>query len=189
MSLNLPNLLSLLRMGLVPLFIIALTRGEVGKALAIFVVAGVTDALDGFIARFWGQQTTLGTFLDPAADKLLMTAGYVVLTIDRLTPELTIPLWVTILVIARDVLIVITAAALYAAQDVRSFPPTFLSKVTTAVQVLALGLVLLANTLADPGAVREVAEWTVYVVAVLTVASGVGYVVRAGRLDGEGQGA
>jgi cardiolipin synthase len=189
LNLNLPNLLSLLRMGLVPIFVIAITRGETGEALAIFLIAGVTDALDGFIARFRGQQTTLGTFLDPAADKLLLTAGYVVLTIDRLTPELTIPLWVTILVIARDVLIVVTAAALYAAQEVRSFPPTFLSKVTTAVQVLALALVLLANTLVEPGVVSRVAEWTVYAVAVFTVASGVGYVLRAGRMDREGQGA
>jgi len=190
LNLNLPNLLSLLRMGLVPIFVIAITRGETGEALAIFLIAGVTDALDGFIARFRGQQTTLGTFLDPAADKLLLTAGYVVLTIDRLTPELTIPLWVTILVIARDVLIVVTAAALYAAQDVKSFPPMLLSKVTTAVQVLAIGLVLLANTLTDGfRAIGWIAEWSLYLVAVLTVASGVGYVVRAGKLDREGQGA
>jgi len=184
---NLPNLLSLLRMGLVPLFVIALTRGEMGKALAIFIVAGVTDALDGFIARFWGQQTTLGTFLDPAADKLLMTAGYVVLTIERLTPELSIPLWVTILVIARDVLIVIIAAAFYAAQDVKSFPPTFLSKVTTAVQVFALALVLLANTWTTD-TVGQLAEWSLYLVALLTVGSGVGYLVRGGKMDREGQG-
>ena len=187
--LNIPNLLSLLRMGLVPLFVIALTRGEMGKALAIFVVAGVTDALDGFVARFWGQQTTLGTFLDPAADKLLMTAGYVVLTIEHLTPVLSIPLWVSIMVIARDVLIVIIAAAMYAAQEVKTFPPMFLSKVTTAVQVLALGLVLLANTLVEAGMVSRVAEWVVYSVAVFTVASGVGYLVRAGKMDREGQGA
>lgn len=183
MTLNLPNLLSLLRMGLVPLFVIAITRGEMGKALAIFVVAGVTDALDGFIARFWDQQTTLGTFLDPAADKLLMTAGYVALTIERLTPVLSIPLWVTILVIARDVLIVVTAAALYAAQDVKSFPPLALSKVTTALQVLAVALVLLANTGAAGAAVASLAEWSVYLVAVFTVASGVGYLLRVVRME------
>jgi len=96
---------------------------------------------------------------------------------------------VSIMVIARDVLIVIIAAAMYAAQEVKTFPPMFLSKVTTAVQVLALGLVLLANTLVEAGMVSRVAEWVVYSVAVFTVASGVGYLVRAGKMDREGQGA
>lgn len=176
---NLPNLLSLLRMGLVPLFIIAVTRGEMGEALIIFVVAGVTDALDGFVARFWAQQTLLGTYLDPAADKLLMTGAYVVLTIGALTPGYTIPLWVTILVIARDVLIVVIAAAFYAAHDVKAFPPTMLSKVTTALQVAAVVLVLLANLWPQQRLVAEIAEWSVYLVALLTVVSGVNYMHRS----------
>ena len=79
------------------------------KALLIFLVAGVTDALDGFIARFWGQQSLLGAYLDPIADKLLLTSAYVVLSIPSLNHGAPIPLWVTILVIARDVLIVAVA--------------------------------------------------------------------------------
>jgi len=181
---NLPNLLSLLRMGLVPLFVIALTRGDMGEALVIFLVAGVTDALDGFIARFWAQQTLLGTYLDPAADKLLMTAAYVALAIEGLTPVFTIPLWVTVLVIARDVLIVVIAAAFYAAYEVKTFPPTMISKLTTAVQVIAIGLVLLANLLPEQGLAADAAEWSVYLVAFLTVASGVHYVYVRGSSHG-----
>ena len=132
---SLPNLLSLLRMGLVPFFVIAVTQADMAKALGIFVLAGVTDALDGFIARFWKQQTLLGTYLDPAADKLLLISAYVVLTLESLTPVMSIPLWVTILVIARDVLIVTTAAALHMALGTKKFPPTALSKLTTGAQV------------------------------------------------------
>lgn len=181
---NLPNLLSLLRMGMVPLFVIAVTRGDMGEALIIFLLAGVTDALDGFIARFWAQQTLLGTYLDPAADKLLMTAAFVTLAIASLTPVFTIPLWVTILVIARDVLIVVTAAAFYAAYEVKVFPPTMVSKLTTAMQVIAIGLVLLANLLPEQSLVADAAEWCVYLVAFLSVASGVHYVYARGSTHG-----
>ena len=75
MKLTLPNLLSILRMGLIPVFVIAVLDGRPGRALLVFAVAGVTDALDGFIARFWKQQSALGAYLDPAADKLLLVAS------------------------------------------------------------------------------------------------------------------
>ena len=100
--LSIPNVLSVLRMALVPLFIIAVVDGERVKALALFAAAGATDALDGFAARFWRQQTLLGSYLDPIADKLLLTSAYVVLTIPALNPALTIPVWVTVLFIARS---------------------------------------------------------------------------------------
>ncbi len=181
MALSLPNLLSLMRMGLVPFFVIAVTESDMRKALGVFVIAGVTDGLDGFIARFWKQQTLLGAYLDPAADKLLLTSAYVVLAFGSLTPVVSIPLWVTILVIARDVLIVTTAAALYMALETKSFPPTLLSKLTTAVQVATVVLVLLANVLVDAPWLADAALWAAYLVAVLTLASGLHYVLRAMR--------
>ena len=104
MTFTIPNLLSLLRMGLVPLFIITVVNSDWRKALLIFLVAGITDALDGFIARFWNQKSLLGSYLDPIADKLLLTSAYVVLSIPGLNRGAEIPLWITILVIARDVL-------------------------------------------------------------------------------------
>jgi len=179
MALNLPNLLSLLRMGLIPFFVIAVTEHDMAKALGIFVLAGVTDALDGAIARIWHQQSLLGAYLDPVADKLLLTAAYVLLTLDTTTPVVSIPLWVTILVIARDVLILTTAAILYMALDTKSFPPSRLSKLTTVVQVTTVVLVLLANVFTAAPWLAEVALWAAYLVAAMTVASGLHYVARA----------
>jgi cardiolipin synthase (CMP-forming) len=171
---SVPNLLSLFRMALVPLFVIAITRGAAFEALLVFVVAGVTDAFDGFIARFFDQRTALGAFLDPAADKLLLTSAYVTLTIDALNPVLPIPLWVTILVLARDVLIVVAVFSLSMALGIKSFPPALISKVTTVMQVAAVALVLVH--LVWPGEpLRTVAAAAIYTVAALTLASGFNY--------------
>jgi cardiolipin synthase len=178
--LTLPNLLSLLRMGLVPLFIIAVLDGESGQALLIFVVAGITDALDGFIARLWRQQSLLGAYLDPIADKLLLMTAYVMLAIPGQYPGVTIPVWVTVLVIARDVLIVIVALILHLALGVKRFPPTRISKLTTVFQVVTIGLVLLSGVL--PRMVDVVAEVAVLLTAALTVISGFNYIYRANHL-------
>lgn len=184
---SLPNLLSLLRMALVPLFIIAITRGAALEALLLFALAGVTDAFDGFIARFWNQQTALGAYLDPAADKLLLTSAYVTLTIEAFNPLLTIPLWVTILVIARDVLIVVAAFSLSMAVGIKSFPPALISKLTTVMQVVAVVLVLVH--LVWPGEpLRTVALTSVYLVAALTVASGLNYIRLVNRRLAEQRG-
>jgi cardiolipin synthase (CMP-forming) len=181
MNFTLPNLLSLLRMGLVPLFIIALTEGEARRALLIFVVAGVTDALDGFIARFFHQKTLLGTYLDPLADKMLLTSAYVVLAIPSLNPVLPIPLWVTILVIARDVLIIVVAIALSLATGVKRFPPAPIGKVTTVMQVATVVLVLVVGVIGPRPDLELVATGAFYLTAALTVASGLTYIVRANR--------
>lgn len=179
MKFTIPNFLSLLRMGLVPLFIIALLDGESRKALLIFGIAGLTDALDGFIARYWNQQSPLGAYLDPVADKLLLTSAYVVLSFPHLNQGAQIPIWVTVLVLARDVLLVTVALILYLAAGVRRFPPTILSKITTLFQVAAVAMVLISAIVPrlDP-----FADWVLIAVAGLTVASGLDYVYRANRL-------
>lgn len=180
MSFTIPNLLSLLRMALVPPFIIALLNGQMKRALLIVVAAGVSDALDGFIARFFHQQSLLGSYLDPLADKLLVTAAYVTLAIPGLRPGgFLIPAWVTILVIARDVLLVIVALVLYLAAGVRRFPPSVLSKVTTIVQIASVVMVLLTGVWPE---VDTTALLLLYAVAALTLASGLHYVWRANRL-------
>lgn len=178
MKFTIPNLLSVLRMGLVPLFIIAVLDGEPLKALILFLVAGVTDALDGFIARFANQQSLLGAYLDPIADKLLLTSAYVSLTIPSLNHGVQIPIWITVLVIARDVLIVVMALILYLAAGIRRFPPSILSKINTAAQVIAVMLVLISPLLPD---LEPVATTLLYAVAVLTVSSGIDYVIRYSR--------
>ena len=189
MSLTIPNLLSLLRMALVPIFIIAVRYGEPKKALLIFLAAGITDALDGFIARIAKQQSLLGTYLDPIADKLLLTSAWVVLAIPNLAQSAPVPLWVTILVISRDLLIVIVALVLYLALGVRKFPPTVISKVTTVVQVTTVVVVLIAGIAAKETARLAVAldflaDFFIYLTAALTLASGLYYVYRSSSLVG-----
>jgi len=176
MTFTIPNLLSLFRMGLIPLFVILVVNGDLRKALLVFVVAGVTDALDGFIARFWHQQSPLGAYLDPIADKLLLTTAYVMLSIPVLNHGTRIPPWITILVIARDVLMVSVALVLYLAAGVKRFPPSVLSKINTILQVAAVVLVLVSGAFPDLRSVELAAETMLYLVAGLTVASGLHYI-------------
>jgi cardiolipin synthase len=167
-------------MGLIPLFIIALVDGRPARALAIFLIAGLTDALDGFIARFWGQQSHLGTYLDPMADKLLLVAAFVILAIPPAGGGLTIPVWVSVLVIARDVLIVVMCLVFYLAVHVTSFQPAMIGKVSTAVQLGTVVLVLLARIWPR---ITGVAVGAIYATALLAVASGLFYMFRASRMS------
>ena len=181
MSFTIPNLLSLLRMALVGPFIIALLNGQVKRALLVVAVAGISDVLDGFIARFFNQQSLLGTYLDPLADKLLVTAAYIILALPGLRHPgaFQIPSWVTVVVIARDVLLVVVALVLYLAAGVRTFPPSVLSKITTVFQIGAVVVVLLTGIWPE---IDSAALVLVYAVAFLTLASGLDYVWRANRL-------
>lgn len=185
MRFTVPNLLSLLRMGLVPLFIIALVSDRPVQALVIFLVAGLTDALDGLIARFWQQQSRLGAYLDPMADKLLLVSAYATLALPGLAIEPKIPVWVAVLVIARDVVIVIVSLVFYLAAGVKSFPPARISKLTTVVQVVAVLVTLIAGV---APALTLASQTLLYLAAGLTVASGLNYVLRANRLAEAGEG-
>lgn len=183
MTFTIPNLLSLFRMGLVPLFIISIIDGHPFRALVIFLVAGITDALDGLIARVFKQQSLLGTYLDPIADKLLLVSAYVTLSIPQLNPGTQIPLWVTVLVIARDVVLVVVALILYLAAGVRSFPPSVLSKINTVLQVVTVVLVLLSGTFSQIRWIDFTADTAIYLVAALTLASALDYLIRINRLQ------
>jgi cardiolipin synthase len=179
-KITVPNLLSLLRMGLVPLFIIAVLDGQMKRALLIFVVAGVTDALDGFVARAWNQKSPLGAYLDPIADKILLTSAYVTLSIPVLNHGgMQIPPWITVLVIARDLLMVVVALILFLVEGVRRFPPTVISKINTAVQVAAIVTVLLTVLWPD---LESFATVMLYAVALLTITSGLDYTYRTLRV-------
>ncbi|HVT57867.1 MAG TPA: CDP-alcohol phosphatidyltransferase family protein [Thermoanaerobaculia bacterium] len=178
MTFTIPNLLSLLRMALVGPFIITLINGQSKKALLIVAVAGISDVLDGFIARFFNQSSPLGAYLDPLADKLLITAAYVVLAIPGLRHGFQIPVWVTVVVIARDVLLVIVALVLYLAAGVRQFPVSLLSKATTFLQIGAVIVVLLTGLRPE---LESAALVLLYIVAAFTLVSGFDYVWKAGR--------
>jgi cardiolipin synthase len=144
--LNIPNILSLLRIFLIPVFVVLMIQRKIVAASAVFFFAGFTDVLDGFVARLLHQKTKIGALLDPAGDKLLMTSAFIVLTIPSLNFPHIIPLWLTITVISRDLLLVSSAFALYKLRGQKSFPPSLLGKSSTVCQFMVLILVLLFNS-------------------------------------------
>lgn len=169
-ALTLANQLTLLRMAMIPIFAILLVYGHVGAALVVFALAGLTDLFDGFIARRSGQKTTLGAWLDPAADKLLLLTTFVVLTLplDHLTHR--IPLWLTLLMIGRDVGIVVTVAVVNLAVERRTFHPSWLGKAATATFILTAVVTLFYNYLAVPSVVPTVCVYASLVITLLSAA-------------------
>ena len=147
---TIPNLLTILRMVLIPVFAILLVYGQFGWAFLVFFIAGASDGVDGFVARRFNQQSELGTILDPIADKLLMTTAFIILTLPNIFPaephlrHLPVPFWVTAAVIGRDVLIIAVAGAIFVITNFRSFQPSWLGKASTVVQIFAVGLILVA---------------------------------------------
>ena len=149
---TLPNFLTAIRMVLIPVFVSLLFYQRFGWALAVFVTAGVTDGLDGLLARRFNQRSQLGTILDPIADKLLLVTSFIVLSLPTIIPyphprHLPIPFWVTTAVISRDVFIVVGAAAINIVTGFRRFRPSWLGKVNTAVQITAIIFILSAARL------------------------------------------
>ncbi len=170
--LTVANQLTILRMALAPFLVLAVLWHEFTWALVIFVVAGVTDLLDGLIARLGHQKTTLGAMLDPVADKVLLSSSFIVLTWGSgLDPR--IPVWLTVITLSRDAIIVVSVTAINLTVGRRIFFPSFLGKATTLAQILTAGIVLLFNALAVQHAVTR---WIFDATVVLTVASAVHYV-------------
>ena len=185
---TLPNLLTVVRMVLVPVFVSLLFYQKFVLALIIFVVAGITDGLDGLLARRFHQQSPLGRILDPIADKMMLVTSFVVLSMRSVYPiplpkHLPVPFWVTITVISRDVFIMISAAAINMVSGFRAFRPSLLGKVSTAVQIFAVAVVILAaQTRFGTGYYLP----TVYAaVFTLTLLSGIHYVFFISRLINE----
>jgi len=172
--LNLPNLITLLRIGAIPLFLILLTDKQYTEALIVFAVAAATDSLDGAIARLTNSRTTLGSYIDPLADKLLLVSSFLILTYLGFIPH-----WLAILVISRDVIILVGFLVLFMITG-RSIVirPTFIGKASTFCQLLAVTQTLLA--LHNP-LWRIPWLWgpTLAVAGAATVVSGLQYLVRA----------
>ena len=180
--LTVANQLTLLRLLLVPVFAICLIYGRVGWALVVFAAAGITDALDGLIARRMGT-TTLGAWLDPMADKLLLVTMFILLTLPGLGLVARIPLWLTVLVISRDVAIVLTVAVFNLAVARRTFKPSLLGKVATATYVITGVVTLFANY--NQAAIPLV-NVGVYISAAITFISAFEYLIRMRRQAPEG---
>ena len=185
---TLPNLLTVVRMALVPVFVSLLFYQKFVLALVIFIVAGVTDALDGLLARRFHQQSPLGRILDPIADKMMLVTSFVVLSMRGVYPipvpkHLPVPFWVTITVISRDVFIMISAAAINMVSGFRAFRPSLLGKISTAVQIVAVAAVILAaQTRFGTGYYLPTVYASVFVLALL---SGIHYVFFISRLINE----
>ena len=138
---NIPNFLSLLRIILVPVIVIFLIQGLYAKALIVFVIAGLTDALDGALARLLNKQTELGSFLDPLADKILLSTSFISLAIFGLIPS-----WLAVIVISRDFMILLGIVILSMMSVTYEIKPIFVSKVTTALQIATVFFALLLKT-------------------------------------------
>lgn len=139
------NQLTILRIVFIPVFLIFLTYGWNGLALAVFVAAGLTDVLDGIIARRFGQKTSVGTVLDPLADKLLMVASIVILSLPQMGFRNLLPRWLTILLISRDALMMLVALIIVLMVGWRFFKPSIYGKASTALQVITVLAVLYCN--------------------------------------------
>jgi cardiolipin synthase (CMP-forming) len=179
--LTIPNLLTFLRMALIPVFASLLFYGYSGWALFVFLVAGISDGVDGFIARRFRQESELGTIIDPIADKLLMTVAFIVLTMPNVlqpTRHLPIPFWVTAAVIGRDVLIVTVAGAINVMTGFHGFKPSWLGKLSTTIQVAAVTLILCAAVFGYSFYLPT----TYVIVVMLAFASGIHYIFFVARL-------
>jgi len=173
-----PNLLTLLRICIAPFLVLAILHGKYPLAFALFVAAGLTDALDGALARILKQRSALGQYLDPVADKILLSTLFLVLMYKRL-----IPASVTVLVFSRDVGILLVSAILFAAAGRREFKPSMFGKANTLVQIAAIAAVLLHEITAA----RWVAELRIGALdatIMLTIASGLHYAWTAARRTG-----
>ncbi len=169
---NIPNMLTVIRIILVPVFVILLMQGSFSYALAVFVVAGVTDGLDGFLARILRQQTVLGSYLDPLADKALIITAFVALSIMDIIPG-----WLAVIVISRDCVILFGVSVLFLMSVSFEIRPAYVSKATTVLQLLTVFLTLMFKCL--PGCINyAMIETCFWITAFFTVVSGLNYISR-----------
>ena len=178
------NQLTLLRMLLIPAFVILVVYGHLGWALVVFATAGITDGLDGLIARRSGQRTRLGAWLDPMADKLLLVTTFVVLTLPGLGLANRLPVWLTVLIISRDVVIVLTVAIVNLAIGPRTFRPSVFGKIATATYIVTAVITMLFNYLRYRSVVVDV---FVYASLAITLVSSLHYISHAARIIDEPQ--
>lgn len=172
--LNLPNSLTIARIVIIPLFTIAVIYKRYDYALYMFIVAALTDTLDGFIARLTNQKTEFGTFLDPLADKFLLVTSFILFSLNDLVPK-----WLAITVISRDVIVVIGWVLVYLITHTSNVKPTATGKAAIAMQLMLLCYVLLDINL---GFLPDIQNVLVWLTAALTIISGLHYIYRGFKL-------
>ncbi|MBI3455105.1 MAG: CDP-diacylglycerol--glycerol-3-phosphate 3-phosphatidyltransferase [Candidatus Rokubacteria bacterium] len=173
---GLANWLTLGRILLVPVFVTLLVYNRVGLALGTFILAGITDTLDGYIARTRGTKTRLGAFLDPLADKLLLTASFVTLTYKF--PRV-LPFWLTAVVLSRDLVLILVAVLIMLTGGQVHPAPTMLGKTSTVFQMVTVGVALLSLCVVELA--WPLKHLIIPATAGLTIASGLQYMLIASR--------
>jgi cardiolipin synthase len=171
---NLPNTLTLIRVLLIPIFVILIINKHPGWALITFALAGITDGMDGVLARVTHQRTELGAYLDPIADKLLLSSAFITLAITEMLPS-----WLTVIVITRDLIILVGFLIFILINYRPKMGPSLVSKVTTFFQISTILLVLIKEY--DP-AFRSIATFAIYGTALFTVVSGSHYIYLGTRI-------
>jgi cardiolipin synthase len=180
--LTIANQLTILHIVLVPAVVLLMVYDRLGEALLIFLIAGITDGLDGLAARLTGQRTSIGAWLDPMADKLLLVTTFIVLTLPSLPLTNHLPVWLTVLVISRDVVIVAFVAIVNLAVGRRTFTPSLLGKSATAAFILTSVVILYYNYLRQTSVLIDIGIWTSLT---LTVLSSADYFLRVRRIVNE----
>jgi cardiolipin synthase len=170
-----PNQITLLRLGFLPFFLILVFYEEYRWALVVLVFVALTDAFDGYLARSLHQKSALGAYLDPIADKLLLSSSFVTLAMSK-----KIAWWLTILVLSRDVLLLTVAAVILIIQGYRPFPPSLLGKATTFFEIIFVFYVILANAY-PPMHAAPVLRYLGFLVAALVTVSGFHYAFAIAR--------
>lgn len=176
--LTIPNLLTLFRILLTLPFLYFVNEGRFGIALAVFFLASLTDFADGFLARRLKQQSDLGRFLDPLADKLLITAAFVVMAVPH-AEFASIPVWLAIVVVGRDVVIVFGALIVYSISKFKVFTPTLLGKINTFIE---LGLIVWFLVFHSTGRLVFLLPFMYAIVAISVALSGTEYLIRGANI-------
>src|SRR6476659_5251847 len=177
--LTVANQLTLLRVILIPAFVILVIYGHLGWALVVFATACLTEALDGLTARWSGQKSTLGAWLDPMADKLLALSTFIVLTVPGLGLANQLPIWLTVLIITRDVVIVLTVAIVNLAIGPRTFRPSIFGKIATATYMMTAVMAMLFNYRGYHSVVVDLGVW---LSLAITLISAFHYIWHARRI-------
>jgi cardiolipin synthase len=171
---NLPNTLTILRVLLIPIFVILIMNHSFCWALITFAIAGITDGLDGLLARLTRQKTELGAFLDPIADKLLLISAYLTLAIVEVLPG-----WLSVIVITRDILIMLGILVIMLISHPPKIHPSFISKVTTTFQIITVLLALLTG---NGPLLKRLTDAVIYGTTFLTILSGIHYIYLGTRI-------
>jgi cardiolipin synthase len=175
---TIPNLITAIRILLAPVFVIYLINSQFLAALIVFLACAVSDGLDGALARVFNQKSKLGAYMDPLADKLVLVAAFVALSIIGILPP-----WLAVTVIARDMMILLGILVLFLNRLDVIIKPSFLSKVTTWAQFVTVLIVLSESYLP---AVTTLYPYIYYLTGLLTISSGLHYMYSGLKMIGEG---